>query len=613
MRGLSFIAAAPLRARPCRPTFLAASRPRMASSSSSAAPSATPVAPAPAGPVGLSRLAFEDAFVSTLPADPERRNHVRQVRHASYSFVDPTPPEADDQRTQWRLADGEDEAAALSQLPRGLVAWSRGAAAVLGLSGEVTPEGEEEAAIVRVLGGCGQVWPGMRCYAQCYSGHQFGAFAGQLGDGRAITLGEVVVGGNGSRRRWEVQLKGAGKTPYSRHADGRAVLRSSVREFLGSEAMAGLGVPTTRALSLVSTGAGVVRDMFYSGDPQFENGAVCCRLAPTFLRVGSFENPGSLGELERLKATADYAIREYFPELERLSGDVESAERNRYGALLSEVVRRNAEMVAHWQAVGFVHGVLNSDNTSILGLTIDYGPFGFLDAYNPQYTPNTTDIPGGRYRYEMQPAAIEWNLRKMASAMVPLCGLADAQAAAGEFGAVYRGKYAELFARKLGVSEYTDEDAGLVEALFKLMEAAKADFTGTWRALSKVTREATPRELDAVYAPLIAGKDDVDADAWAAWMARYQRRVRGDVGMGSGDAERRRGMDAVNPMYILRNYMAQEAIDAANKGVYSLVHEMYELLRDPYTQRASDKYDRYTQEPPAWAARPGVCVNSCSS
>jgi serine/tyrosine/threonine adenylyltransferase len=547
-----------------------------------------------------------DSFVTSLPADPEERNFVRQVRQASFSFVSPTSPALDDQRAQWRLADPAGEGAAQPQLARGLVAWSRGAASLLDLDVERRPEGTEEESAVRVLGGFGDLWPGMRPYAQCYSGHQFGSFAGQLGDGRAITLGEYV---NAAGERWELQLKGAGKTPYSRHADGRAVLRSSVREFLCSEAMFGLHIPTTRALSLVSTGAGVVRDMFYSGDPRFENGAVCSRLAPSFLRVGSFENPASNGEHARLKATADYAIEHHFPELLSMSGDVESVERNRYGGLLAEVTRRNAEMVSLWQGVGFVHGVLNSDNTSILGLTIDYGPYGFLDAYDPKYTPNTTDIPGGRYRYESQPLAIHWNLHKMASALVPLCGLAEAQKIVKSFDDVYEASYGRLFAKKLGVSTFTGEDGELVNALFALMSAAKADFTNTWRALSSVSSSSTADELYAVYAPLIAGKGDADGDAWAAWMARYQARVRADAGL--DDGLRVATMNRTNPVYILRNYMAQEAIDAANKGDYSVVNELYELLRDPYTPRS--KFARYTGEPPSWASRPGVCVNSCSS
>lgn len=573
--------------------------------SSSSPPSAAPSQnPAPPGPANLSSLTFEATFTTNLPADKETRNFPRAVKQTSFSLVSPTPPPEDDQRQKWRLeTEGGD---APSQLPRALIAWSRSAAALLDLY-PATPSGDERENAIDVLGGFGPQWPGMVPYAQCYSGHQFGSFAGQLGDGRAITLGEFV---NASGQRWELQLKGAGKTPYSRTADGRAVLRSSVREFLCSEAMHALGVPTTRALSLVSTGAGVVRDMFYSGDPKFESGAVCSRMAPTFLRVGSFENPASAGEIERLQATADYAIEHHFPHLADMSGDVVSMVRNKYGALLAEAVRRNAEMVALWQGVGFVHGVLNSDNTSILGLTIDYGPYGFLDAYDPKYTPNTTDMPGGRYRYEMQPMAINWNLTILGRSFIPLCGLVEAQEIIKSFDNIYETAYNALFSKKLGLSEWKKEaDGELLAALFDLMEAGKTDFTNTFRSLSSVKASSTDDELDVVYAPLVAGKKDVDADLWAAWMRRYRERVAADSGM--SDAERVKVMNGTNPVFILRNYMAQEAIDAANKGDFSLVNDLHDLLCNPY--ETNEKFERYTQEPPAWAARPGVCVNSCSS
>jgi serine/tyrosine/threonine adenylyltransferase len=570
------------------------------------AAAAAAAAAAPTGPAGVERLHFDDSFTRSLPADPERRNFVRQVRGAAYSFAAPTDPRDDDQRAQWRLADPDGETAGQSQLPAGLIAWSCGCAELFDLSPEHPPSGDEEANVVEVLGGFGKLWPGMVPYAACYSGHQFGSWAGQLGDGRAISMGEYV---NSRGERWELQLKGAGMTPYSRHADGRAVLRSSIREFLASEAMFHLGVPTTRALSLVSTGAGVVRDMFYQGDPQMENGAVLARAAPSFLRVGSFENPAVDGDHDRLKQLADYAIEYHFPELKSLSDDISSTTRNRYGALVAEVTKKNAEMVALWQGVGFVHGVLNTDNTSILGLTIDYGPYGFLDTCDRSYTPNTTDIPGRRYRYDAQPLAIRWNLHKFASAMIPLCGLADAQAAVQEFDEIYEDAYRRMFARKLGLSKLDDSGKQLVDDLFGMMEESKVDFTNTWRALSQVRKTSAPVEMEAIYARLIAGKVSANADHWGAWMNRYLTIVVADEAL--DDVERVKRMNKANPVYILRNYMAQEAIDEANQGNSSYLQNLYRILRNPYEEQAGA--ERYTQDPPSWATRPGVCVNSCSS
>jgi serine/tyrosine/threonine adenylyltransferase len=331
---------------------------RMASMSSDGPVVAVRGTRAPDGPAGVYRLVFEDSFVRTQPADPETANFVRRdVKGAAFSFVNPTDPRSTDQRAMWRRSDPEGEAAATPQLPRGIVAWSYGAASeILDLSPADLPAGAEEEAVIDVFGGFGMLLPGMRPYAACYSGHQFGSFAGQLGDGRAITLGEYV---NSKGERWDVQLKGAGQTPYSRNADGRAVLRSSVREFLASEAMFHLGIPTTRALSLISTGTGVIRDMFYDGNQKMEAGAVVTRLAQSLIRIGSFENPASAGDTERLKKLADYAIEYHFKNLLTFPDDVASPERNRYGAFLAEVTRLNAEMVAQWQGVGFVHGVGN--------------------------------------------------------------------------------------------------------------------------------------------------------------------------------------------------------------------------------------------------------------
>src|ERR1700736_1054208 len=366
----------------------------------------------------LSTLDFDDSFTRTLSADPEARNFVRQVSVANYSHVAPTPVSA----------------------PR-LLAWSDDCAALLGMSRPMTDTG----ATVEILAG-NRLAPTMRPYAARYGGHQFGVWAGQLGDGRAITLGELTPRAG---ERWELQLKGAGPTPYSRTADGRAVLRSSVREFLCSEAMHFLGVPTTRALSLVATGDIVIRDMFYSGDPQPEQGAVVCRVAPSFVRFGNFEIHASRPEIDSLQRLADYIITQHFPGLGAPSPEV-------YGRWFQEICRRTGVMIAHWMRVGFVHGVMNTDNMSILGLTIDYGPYGWLEGYDPNWTPNTTDLPGRRYFYGQQPQIAAWNLARLPQALSPLIDAAPVlerglQGYADAFTSTWRGMLAgKLGLRKLG-------------------------------------------------------------------------------------------------------------------------------------------------------------------
>lgn len=437
-------------------------------------------------------------------------------------------------------------------------------------------------------------------YAMCYGGHQFGSWAGQLGDGRAIALGEVV---NGKGERWEVQLKGAGKTPYSRFADGRAVLRSSVREFLCSESMHFLGVPTTRALSLVGTGAGVVRDMFYDGSPRMEPGAVVARVAQSFLRLGNFQLAASREDLELLRATADYAIQYHFPEL--LEGE------GKYVKFVREVARRNAEMVAMWQAVGFVHGVMNTDNFSILGVTIDYGPYGFLDAYDPNYTPNTTDIPGRRYKFDTQPQVANWNIMQFAKSMIPLCTAEEMQVVVSEFGGMFEEAYQNVMSKKLGIEAMESADDGaLLQEFLDTMASSQADFTNTWRALSLISSQSSDDECKKWSSEVSAKKDEEYISLWMKWLGKYKERLAKDVASVSNE-ERVKRMNSANPVYILRNYMAQTAIERAEKGDYSEVQLLYDLLKNPYEEQ--NGMERYTAEPPQWASERGVCVNSCSS
>ena len=313
-------------------------------------------------------------------------------------------------------------------------------------------------------------------YATCYGGHQFGNWAGQLGDGRAINLGEVV---NRRGEHWTLQLKGAGETPYSRTADGLAVLRSSVREFLCSEAMYHLGVPTTRALSLILTGEEVIRDMFYNGNPRPEPGAVVCRVAPSFTRFGNFQIFAARGEIDLLKKLVDYTIRTDFPHLGEPSLDV-------YLKWFEEVCRRTAEMIVHWQRVGFVHGVMNTDNMSILGLTIDYGPYGWLENYDPNWTPNTTDAAERRYRFGNQPQIAFWNLGQLANAIYPLIEQVEPlQQAINAYKDTFERGWQTMVADKLGLNVYdpaTDDE--LNTELLILLQLVETDMTIFYRKLA---------------------------------------------------------------------------------------------------------------------------------
>jgi uncharacterized protein YdiU (UPF0061 family) len=450
--------------------------------------------------------------------------------------------------------------------------------------------------------------PGMQPYAACYGGHQFGSWAGQLGDGRAITLGEVI---NARGERWELQLKGAGPTPYSRTADGRAVLRSSLREFLCSEAMHHLGVPTTRALCLVATGEQVVRDMFYDGRPQHEPGAVVCRVAPSFLRFGNFEICAARGDEALLKTLADFTLAQHFPELGPPSPDA-------YARFFHEVCQRTVRMVVAWMRVGFVHGVMNTDNMSVLGLTIDYGPYGWLEDYDPSWTPNTTDASGRRYRYGHQPHVALWNLSRLGSALLPLVGSPEPLERALE--ACVRSmeqQHAQMLHDKLGLRMENEQDA-LVTELPALLQQSETDMPIFFRKLVGVDTRAEHSEhaadsaliaplADAFYAPT-ARTDEHDAQL-GSWLRRYAARVRHEA---QPEAERRARMLAVNPKYVLRNYLAQLAIDKAEQGDGSLVHEMLDVLRNPYAEQPGK--ESFAEKRPEWARhRAGCSMLSCSS
>ena len=519
----------------------------------------------------MTPLRFDNTFVRELPGDPERGPRARQVQSALYSAIQPSPVAA----------------------PR-LIAHSPEVAALVGIDDAFVHSPE----FARVFGG-NQLLDGMQPYAANYGGHQFGNWAGQLGDGRAITLGETI---NANGQRWELQLKGAGSTPYSRTADGRAVLRSSIREFLCSEAMFHLGVPTTRALCLVATGEDVVRDMFYDGRPQAEPGAVVCRVAPSFIRFGNFELPASRGDAVLLEKLVDFTIRRDFP---ALTGSGAGLREEWFG----QVCERTALMIAHWMRVGFVHGVMNTDNMSILGLTIDYGPYGWTDNYDPDWTPNTTDRENRRYRFGQQPQVALWNLSRLAGALMPVFDDVDAlQSGLQRYAQTLARLDREFGAAKLGLRELDDDDLLLRQQLHGLLRDGEVDMTIFFRALADLDLEHPGLSVfrDAFYD---SGKRDSMEPDFLDWLQRYAARARRD---GRAPGERRASMNAANPRFVMRNYLAQQAIDRAQLGDEQGVLDLLDVMRRPYDQQPDR--DAFAARRPDWARdRAGCSMLSCSS
>jgi uncharacterized protein YdiU (UPF0061 family) len=455
-----------------------------------------------------------------------------------------------------------------------LVAFNPDGAALLGLD----PDEAARPGFVAALAG-NVALPGSEPLAAIYAGHQFGVFVPQLGDGRAILLGEVI----GPHGRWDVQLKGAGRTPYSRMGDGRAVLRSSIREYLCSEAMHGLGIPTTRALAIIGADAPVIRE-------NVETAAVVTRLAPSHVRFGSFELFDSRRQHEHVRTLADYVIREHYAHLTGTPAP--------YADWLGEIVERTARLIAQWQAVGFCHGVMNTDNMSILGLTIDYGPFGFLDAFDWRHVCNHSD-DGGRYAFNMQPRIAHWNLACLAQSLLSLMPQEAAEAALERFSPAFNDAYADAMRAKLGLEVAHQDDASLIGDLLGLMHEARTDYTIFFRALARFdsTPGASHRALRDMF---------VEREKFDAWALRYRERLASE---GSRDAERAVRMDGVNPKYVLRNHLAEEAIRlAADQRDYTGIERLRALLARPFDEQPD--HDRYAALPPDWAGQLAV---SCSS
>ncbi|MED6286183.1 Protein adenylyltransferase SelO-1, mitochondrial [Characodon lateralis] len=610
------------------------------------------------GRSALERLDFENVVLKKLPLDPSEEAGVRLVKGACFSRVKPEP----------------------LNNPR-FVAVSRDALALLGLDGDEImndPLGPE------YLSGS-KVMPGSEPAAHCYCGHQFGQFAGQLGDGAACYLGEVKVPPGQNPKflrenpsgRWEIQVKGAGQTPYSRKADGRKVLRSSIREFLCSEAMFFLGIPTTRAGSVVTSDSKVLRDVHYSGNPSYERCSVVLRIAPTFLRFGSFEifKPAdeftgrqgpSYGREEIRGQMLDYVIETFYPEIQQNYPD--RVERN--VAFFREVMCRTAQLVAQWQCVGFCHGVLNTDNMSVLGLTLDYGPYGFMDRFDPDFICNASDN-SGRYSYKAQPAICRWNLVKLAEALAPELPTDRAKAVIDEYLDQFNRSYLENMRKKLGLLRKEEpEDEILITELLRTMHDTGADFTNTFRSLSQIScpereteqdkeivKKATelflaqcasleelksantptmdPRELAMLLSmaqsnptlfEMISDRATIarqldrmsklkvlmetsqeelrarQAQEWTSWITLYRKRLACEL-EGQSDVqvlqeERVRVMNSTNPRVVLRNYIAQNAIEAAENGDFSEVQRVLKVLEKPFSSQPG-------LELPAWVGSHG--------
>lgn len=514
---------------------------------------------------------FDNRFLNELPGDCSGNLRPRQTHGVCWAAVKPTP---------------------VSQ-PK-LLAYSSEVQQLLNLSDEVL----HSKAFLQAFSG-NQLLPSMQSYATCYGGHQFGHWAGQLGDGRALSLGETI---NHAGERWELQLKGAGLTPYSRRGDGRAVLRSSIREFLCSEAMHHLGIPTTRALCLLATGDEVVRDILYDGHPQLEPSAIVCRVAQSFTRFGHFELLAARGDVDLLRRLLNFTLARDFPQLAQQSASEQFAQ---WFALVCE---KTARLVVSWLGVGFVHGVLNTDNMSILGLTLDYGPYGWMDNFDPGWTPNTTDAQQRRYALAEQPNIARWNLQRLAEALA-LVAPSDTVLTESlvHFDQTFQAALARMLAAKFGLLSWQDSDAEWVEEILALMQVAEMDMTEFFRALAEC-KQATPTLAIFDHAFYSQALKQQYAAPLLHWLQRYVSRLGQQA---DTDSKRRLRMNQVNPRFVLRNYLAQQAIDAATQGDLTLITQLLDVARQPYAETIPAEF---TAKRPDWArAKAGCSMLSCSS
>lgn len=456
-----------------------------------------------------------------------------------------------------------------------LVSFNPDAAALIGLD----PEEANKPEFLDYFSGK-ELLPGSEPIAMYYTGHQFGVYNPDIGDGRAILLGEVR---NSAGEKRDLHLKGAGRTRYARVFDGRSVLRSAVREYLCSEAMHGLGIPTTRALTIVGSDERVERETS-------ERGAMMLRIAETHVRFGSFEAFYYTGRNDHVRLLADYVIENHFPNL--IEGD------DRYAAFLEEVTEKTAKLMALWQASGFTHGVMNTDNMSILGLTIDYGPFGFMEEYEPDYVPNHSDH-FGRYSYSNQPPVALWNLRKLAQSLSPLVASDKSEEILSGYKKCYKDSYLQIMRKKLGFKEAAAGDGDIVGRLLEILKGGRADYTNFFRRLSDFSKDNpdSNNRISSVFN---------DGSLFDGWSDLYAERLRVEE---SNDRERKKEMDSVNPKYILRNYIAEQAIrKAVDENDYSEIERVHTLLRNPFAEQP--EFDNYAEPAPAWARK---LIISCSS
>jgi uncharacterized protein YdiU (UPF0061 family) len=512
-------------------------------------------------------------FITELPADPSTTNTPRQVEQACFSFVSPTP----------------------TSNPA-IIHTSMEMLSELGIPESEVTEGN----FLSYFSGQ-STYPESKPYAMAYGGHQFGHWAGQLGDGRAINIMDLRAG----EKKWSLQLKGAGPTPYSRTADGLAVLRSSIREHLCSEAMYHLGVPTTRSLSLCLTGDQVLRDVMYNGNAAYEKGAVVCRAAESFLRFGNYQLFASRGDKDNLRKLLDYTIKYHFKE-------IKSSGNTAYIDLFQEVSKRTLEMVLHWQRVGFVHGVMNTDNMSILGLTIDFGPYGWLEGYDDDWTPNTTDKQFKRYRYGNQPKIALWNLVQFGNVINYLVEDSVAlQQTVNWYNEELDIGYIKMMCAKIGLDIPKEKGRVLISSLESALTEVETDMTIFFRQLANCSVAASFEECwsviqDAFYADQISEQSKL---FWKEWFEEYYTLIKQEQ---ITDSNRKNSMDKVNPKYVLRNYMAQLAIDKADQGDYALIEELHQCLKRPYDDQPA--YEHWYTRRPEWARhKVGCSMLSCSS